>query len=311
MALDPERIQAIFQTALGAADPAQQAAILDRECASDTDMRRRVEVLLQAHRESAPLPGRAATAPAEAEPTATEVTVRLASSTDQEGPTAATRQDPAQSHDGLKEDAGKPSLDFLQPSTKPRSLGKLGHYEVLEVLGQGGFGIVVRAFDDKLQRVAAIKVMSPQLASTSPARRRFLREARSSARVRHENVVQIHAIEEQPLPYLVMEYIPGQTLQDRLDQTGPLDVADLLRIGAQIARGLAAAHEQGLIHRDIKPANILLESGLEQKVKITDFGLARGRRRQPVAVGGGRRHAVVHGPGASRRRTARRARRSV
>ena len=72
-----------------------------------------------------------------------------------------------------------------------------------------------------------------------------------------------------------MEYIPGQTLQQQLDQTGPLDVTDVLRIGGQIARGLAAAHEQGLIHRDIKPGNILLESGVEQKVKITDFGLAR------------------------------------
>ena len=146
---------------------------------------------------------------------------------------------------------------------------------MLEVLGRGGFGIVVRAFDETLHRMVAIKVLSPQLASTSPARKRFLREARASARIRHENVVQIYAVEEQPLPYLVMEYIPGQTLQQRLDQTGPLEVPDVLRIGGQIARGLAAAHEQGLIHRDIKPGNILLESGIEQKVKITDFGLAR------------------------------------
>jgi Protein kinase domain/Disaggregatase related repeat len=121
----------------------------------------------------------------------------------------------------------------------------------------------------------AIKVLAPVLAATSPARKRFLREARASARVRHENVVHIYAVEEKPLPYLVMEYIPGQTLQQRLDQNGPLDVADTLRIGGQIARGLASAHEQGLIHRDIKPANILLEDGLEQKVKISDFGLAR------------------------------------
>jgi hypothetical protein len=93
--------------------------------------------------------------------------------------------------------------------------------------------------------------------------------------VRHDNVVQIYAVEEQPIPYLVMEYIPGQTLQERIDQTGPIDVADIVRIGAQTARGLAAAHEQGLIHLDIKPGNILLEKGPEPKVKITDFGLAR------------------------------------
>jgi hypothetical protein len=276
MALDEKRIQAIVQAALEAADPVQQAAILDRECASDTDMRQQVEALLQAHREPALLLTRAENTPSEASPSASDVTVRLGSSADREKPTiAAPREIPAQPDNGPKKDKGKPALEFLQPSTKPGSLGKLGHYEVLEVLGQGGFGIVVRAFDDKLQRVVAIKVMSSQLASTSPARRRFLREARSSARVRHENVVQIHAIEEQPLPYLVMEYIPGQTLQDRLDQTGPLDVSDVLRIGAQIARGLAEAHEQGIIHRDIKPANILLESGLDQKVKLTDFGLAR------------------------------------
>ena len=86
--------------------------------------------------------------------------------------------------------------------------------------------------------------------------------------------MQIYAVEEQPLPFLVMEFIPGETLQQRLDQMGPLDVADILRIGGQIAEGLAAAHATGLIHRDIKPGNVLLESG-QSRVKITDFGLAR------------------------------------
>src|SRR5260370_35255227 len=121
-----------------------------------------------------------------------------------------------------------------------------------------------------LDRVVAIKVMSPQLAATSPPRKRFLRECRSAARIRHENVVAIYAVEEQPIPYLVMEYIPGQTLQQKLDQTGPLGVEEVLRLGRQIASGLAAAHAMGLIHRDIKPSNILLESAVEQRVKITD-----------------------------------------
>ena len=76
-----------------------------------------------------------------------------------------------------------------------------------------------------LQRVVAVKVLAPQLAATSPARKRFLREARSSAKVRHENVVQVYEVEEQPLPYLVMEFIPGETLQQRLDRTGPLETA--------------------------------------------------------------------------------------
>ncbi len=129
------------------------------------------------------------------------------------------------------------------------------------MLGRGGFGIVFRAFDSVLHRIVAIKVLAPELAATSPARKRFLREARAAAQVRHENVVQIHAVEEQPLPYLVMEFIPGETLQQRLDRTGPLDPAEVAAVGRQVAEGLAAAHSAGLIHRDIKPANVLLESG--------------------------------------------------
>ena len=163
-------------------------------------------------------------------------------------------------------------LGFLQPSTRPDSLGRIGHYEVLQVLGKGGFGIVFRAFDETLQRVVAIKVLAPQIAATSPARKRFLREARSSAQVRHENVVQVYAVEEQPLPYLVMEFIPGETLQQRLDRTGPLEVAEVLRIGRQIAEGLAAAHASGLIHRDIKPGNILIEAGRNRRRRSPTSG---------------------------------------
>ena len=86
--------------------------------------------------------------------------------------------------------------------------------------------------------------------------------------------MQVYEVAEQPLPYLVMEFIPGETLQQKLDRVGPLEVPEVLRIGRQIAEGLAAAHAMDLIHRDIKPANMLLEGG-QQKVKITDFGLAR------------------------------------
>src|SRR5207244_2595608 len=153
--------------------------------------------------------------------------------------------------------------------------GRLGQDGVLEVLGQGGFGIVVKAFDDSLHRVVAIKVLAPHLVATSPPRKRFLREARAAAQVRHENVVPIHAVEEQPLPYLVMDYIPGETLQQRLDRTGPLDAAEVAEIGRQVADGLAAAHAAGLIHRDVKPANVLVEAGPRPRAKITDFGLAR------------------------------------
>lgn len=151
----------------------------------------------------------------------------------------------------------------------------LGHFDVLETIGRGGFGVVVKAFDQKLQRIVAIKMMSSEMAINSPARKRFVREARAGAAVRSENVVRIYAVEEKPTPYLVMEYVPGISLQQHLNRTGPLDVAEVLNIGAQIARGLAAAHATGLVHRDIKPANVLLEDGVNTSVKLTDFGLAR------------------------------------
>jgi hypothetical protein len=146
---------------------------------------------------------------------------------------------------------------------------------VQEVIGQGGFGIVLKAFDEKLHRVVAIKVLSPAFAASGPARKRFIREARAAAAVKNEHVVAIYNVqdEEQP-PYLVMEFIDGISLQDKLNRHGPLSLKEILRIGMQTAEGLAAAHKQGLVHRDIKPGNILLENGVE-RVKITDFGLAR------------------------------------
>lgn len=165
--------------------------------------------------------------------------------------------------------------DFLGPPDEPGHLGKLSHYEVIDVVGRGAMGIVLRAFDQKLHRVVAIKVMSPQLASSASARKRFIREGQAAAAVCHEHVVTIHAVEEaHGLPYLVMQYVGGVSLQDRLDTSGPLELREILRIGMQAAEGLAAAHAQGLVHRDIKPSNILLENGVE-RVKITDFGLAR------------------------------------
>jgi eukaryotic-like serine/threonine-protein kinase len=167
------------------------------------------------------------------------------------------------------------SLDFLAPPSTTGSLGRLGPYEVSEVLGQGGFGIVFKAFDPALGRTVAVKVLAAQLATSAGARKRFAREAKAAAAVVHDHVVAIHAVESwNGLPYLVMPYIAGRSLQDRVDREGPLEVREVLRIGIQTALGLAAAHAQGLVHRDVKPSNILLENGVE-RVKLTDFGLAR------------------------------------
>lgn len=167
------------------------------------------------------------------------------------------------------------SLTFLAESDEEDSIGKLGSYEVLEIVGAGGMGIVMRAWDPSLRRIVAIKVLASHLANSAAARRRFVREAQAAAAVSHDHVVAIHAVEaDHEPPYLVMQYIEGKTLQQRLDGVGPLHVREVLRIGQQTALGLSAAHQQGIVHRDIKPANILLENGVE-RVRITDFGLAR------------------------------------
>ncbi|MFN3193585.1 MAG: serine/threonine-protein kinase [Aureliella sp.] len=166
-------------------------------------------------------------------------------------------------------------FEFLDESDKSGCLGALGHYEIIGVVGRGAFGIVFRAFDTKLNRVVAIKVMAPELAQNKMAVRRFSREAQAAAAVVHDHVVTLHAIEEESRPpFLVMEFVEGQSLGERIEEQGLLEINEILRIGMQIASGLNAAHQQGLVHRDIKPANILLENGVK-RVKLTDFGLAR------------------------------------
>jgi serine/threonine protein kinase/uncharacterized membrane protein HdeD (DUF308 family) len=227
----------IFLNALDIEGPAARAAYLDEACAGRPELRRRIEGLLRAH------------------PAAEE---------------AAFLEVPA-----LEQLAGgDQALTFLAPPREPGALGRLDHYDVLEVVGRGATGVVLKARDSKLQRVVALKVLAPRLAGNGPARERFVREAQATAAVRDDHVIAVHAVSDDgPLPYLVMEYIAGVTLEQRINKAGPLGLAEVLRIGLQVARGLAAAHAQGLIHRDIKPANILLENGV-QRVKITDFGLA-------------------------------------
>jgi serine/threonine protein kinase/formylglycine-generating enzyme required for sulfatase activity len=247
-----QRIQDVFLAASAIDGPAVRARLLDDACGGNAGLKARVEALLRAHDRPDSLLDHPAVAPHDPDEGATRT----------------------YGHEGAMPSDDEAALGFLSPPTRPDSLGRIGHYEVLQVLGQGGFGIVFRAFDDVLHRVVAVKVLSPQMATTSPARKRFIREARSSAQVRHENVVQVYEVAEQPLPYIVMEFIPGETLQQRLDRIGPVDVLEVVRIGRQIAEGLAAAHATDLIHRDIKPGNILLEGGAG-RVKITDFGLAR------------------------------------
>ena len=167
------------------------------------------------------------------------------------------------------------AVDFLEPSDDHSALGRLGEYEILEVIGRGGMGIVLKGFQKELHRYVAVKVLSPHLATSGAARRRFAREAQATAAVVHPHVMAIHSVNATAkLPYLIMQLIDCESLQQRLDRHGPLDPKDILRIGMQAALGLAAAHAQGLVHRDVKPANILLETNVD-RLLLTDFGLAR------------------------------------
>lgn len=166
-------------------------------------------------------------------------------------------------------------ISGLKPTKEAGALGELGEYIVREVIGYGGMGTVLKAWDKRLSRVVAIKVLHPHLAMSSAARVRFAREAQAVASISHPNVVPIHDVaDDNSQPYIVMGYVQGGSLQDRLDREGPLSLEETLRIGLQIAEGLEAAHSHGLVHRDIKPANILLEARWH-RVLITDFGLAR------------------------------------
>ena len=165
--------------------------------------------------------------------------------------------------------------DLLGPPSHPELLGRIGDYDVESVIGRGGMGVVFKAYDAQLHRALAIKVLSPRLAENGAARQRFAREAQAAAAVIHPNVVAIHGVNAtDKTPYMVMPYVAGPSLQHLVDEQGPLEEKEIVRIALQVSSALAAAHSQGLVHRDIKPANILIERDVS-RVLVTDFGLAR------------------------------------
>src|SRR5262249_53173922 len=156
------------------------------------------------------------------------------------------------------------------------------------VLGRGGMGVVFQAENPQLERRIALKVIKGGLPADAEARRRFLREARAAAALAHDHVVPVLQAGEDPgVLFLAMQFLQGETLEDRLRRHGKLPVAEAVRIARETALGLAAAHARGLIHRDIKPGNIWLEergpwvklpacpTAPGPRVKILDFGLAR------------------------------------
>ena len=188
---------------------------------------------------------------------------------------------------------------FLAPPQAADELGRLGPYRVLKMLGTGGMGVVFEAEDQQLKRRVALKVMKFALTASESARKRFLREAQLAASIEHDHIVAVYQVgEESGIPYLAMPLLRGEPLSERLLREKRLPLSEALRIGREIAEGLAAAHQHQLVHRDIKPANIWLEtrsaggppatvtdhqrptvsgSGESPKarVKILDFGLAR------------------------------------
>ena len=166
-------------------------------------------------------------------------------------------------------------VEYLGPTDRPDMIGRIGAYEVCGFIGHGSTGVVVKAFEPRLNRYVAIKVLSPSLANNGPARQRFEREGRAVAAVSHEHVVPIFAVDEfRRLPYIVMQFVGGGSLQQRIDTSGPLCAVEVVRIGRQVASGLAAAHAQGIVHRDVKPANVMLETHVDRAL-VTDFGMAR------------------------------------
>ena len=160
-----------------------------------------------------------------------------------------------------------------------------GRYSLERELGRGGMGVVYLAREVRLDRPVAIKLLPPELAAQQTLRDRFLREARTAARLSHPYVVPIHSVDEiDGFVFYVMAYVDGETLAQRVIARGPLPPHDVTRILREVAWALAYAHAQGIVHRDIKPANILIERGNERSM-VTDFGIARAAQGGDTAIG--------------------------
>ena len=158
-------------------------------------------------------------------------------------------------------------------ASQPVSGRVLGHYRLIERVGEGGMGVVYRAYDEHLQREIAVKLLPANVVRDESARRRFRKEALTLARLNHPNIGTLHGFEaDGDVDFLVMEYVPGITLASKLAQ-GPMRESELLEYATQLASALEEAHKQGVIHRDLKPSNILITPG--GQLKILDFGLAR------------------------------------
>lgn len=175
---------------------------------------------------------------------------------------------------------------LFSPTDDPRSMGRIGSFEILGLVGSGGMGVVLKALEPALDRIVAIKLLAPHLASHEEAKIRFSREAKAAAAVKHEGIIAIHGVStHRDIPFLVMPYEAGPSLAQRVQRDGCLTIEETIRVAAQVARALSAAHASGLVHRDIKPSNILLAPGTERAL-VTDFGLALIADQQAITRSG-------------------------
>lgn len=232
-----ERITRIFDRAVSMDEPSARAAYLAAACADDLELRSKLDRLIEAHD----------------------------AGTEFEAELSQRNARPLQISELPYE------LDVLQVAGEATAQ-RIRHFEVLEVIGRGGAGIVLKARDTQLNRVVALKMLDPGSRDPS-ALRRLVREARSAASIIHQHVIAVHAVYEEPPALICMEYVEGPTLQELVRGKGPLSLSDTLRVGIQISEALSVAHSLGIVHRDIKPSNILMEQGLV-RAKLADFGLA-------------------------------------
>jgi eukaryotic-like serine/threonine-protein kinase len=177
-----------------------------------------------------------------------------------------------------------PTEEFLQPPAAELAVigRRVAHYMVVEEIGRGGMGIVYRGHDDRLRRDVAIKVLSDAGISTGQERDRILHEARACCALNHAGIVTIYDVcEAENRLFIVMELVRGQTLHEILTG-GPLDLRAALRLGAQLAAALEAAHRAGILHGDIKPRNILVQP--DGQAKLLDFGIARPNLDQTLTI---------------------------
>jgi formylglycine-generating enzyme required for sulfatase activity len=262
--MKPERmpqIEQLYHAALER-EPAARAAFLAEACAGDEELRREVAGLLAYDDPAASF----------LEVPALEVAARALATP----PPTDTRSERPGLRGPADTSSGTPRrADALRPGQVVRN------FRVRRKVGAGGMGEVYEAEDLKLGRRVALKVLPAEANPDAQARQRFLREARAASALNHPHVVTIHAVEEADgLDYIIMEYLEGETLQDKLAR-GPVPVRDVLGWGLQMAEAVAAAHAAGVVHRDLKPGNVLLTPG--GRVKVLDFGLATWARPVPGA----------------------------